>query len=261
MKTFLATFRFVCPIAAAFLVSVTVLSAQAQDRRVELEYQRVDTVSNEIRKGDGYSGSRFKGTDFTSATVNEGRITAFFPIQWRGSQEKLRLVLAPFQQAGSALPVRPIQFDGGGFQPGVPLALRYKFNTYRMSYTVPLFAENRIDSWQLRWGGTLAIRDARIKLSQPGIERDFKNVGPVPLLYVSASKALGTQWRIRGEVDAFPAPGGGGLFDGSLKVARDLTRDVELTAGVRYQFGGASGQDFYNFLRQWSGVAGVNMRF
>ncbi len=248
-------------IAAASLACCTIAAVHAQDRSIELEYQRVDTVSNEIRKGDGYSGTRFKATDFTGSTVNEGRVTAFFPIQWRGSNEELRLVIAPFQQSGSAIPARPIQYDGGAFQAGVPLALRYKFNTYRLSYTVPLFADNRADSWQLRWGGTLAIRDARTKLSQPGIERDFKNVGPVPLLYFSASKALGAQWHLRGEFDAFPAPGGGGLFDGSLKIARELARDVELTAGVRYQFGGASGQDFYNFLRQWIGVAGVNWRF
>ena len=36
------------------------------------------------------------------------------------------------------------------------------------------------------------------------------------------------------EFDAFPAPGGGGLFDGSVKIAYDITKDLVLTSGTSY---------------------------
>ena len=229
--------------------------------RLELEYQRFDTVTNIVRKGDDGTGTRFEATDYTGSHGNEGRISAFVPVNWFWKGDELRFVVAPFQQSGTATPTTPILYDGGLFRSGVPLTVLYKFNTYRITYDAPIFEALQGEGWNFRVGGTLAVRDARIKLSQPGIARDFTNWGPVPLLYFSAAKDLGAGWHLLGEFDAFPAPGGGGLFDGSLKAAYDLSPGVALTVGARYQFGGASGSDFYNFLREWAGVVGVNFSF
>jgi hypothetical protein len=229
--------------------------------RLELEYQRFDTATNVVRKGDDGTGTRFEATDYTGSRGNEGRVSAFVPVNWFWKGDELRFVVAPFQQSGTAVPSTPILYDGGLFQAGVPLTVLYKFNTYRITYDAPIFESLRADGWEFRLGGTLAVRDARIKLSQPGIERNFANWGPVPLLYFSAAKDLGAGWHLLGEFDAFPAPGGGGLFDGSLKAAYDVAPNVAITVGARYQFGGASGSDFYNFLREWAGVVGVNFSF
>jgi len=229
--------------------------------RVELEYQRIDTLTNSIRKGDNNTGTRFEATDYTGSQGNEGRLSAFIPVNWFWKGDELRFVIAPFQQSGTATPTSPILFDGAVFKAGTPLNILYKFNTYRITYDTPIFESTRADGWELRLGGTLALRDAQIKLTQPDIERNYKNQGPVPLLYFYAAKDLGAGWHLVGEFDAFPAPGGGGLFDGSLKAAYDITPTIALTAGARYQFGGASGSDFYNFLREWAGVVGVNFRF
>jgi hypothetical protein len=229
--------------------------------RIELEYQRIDTLTNIIRKGDNNTGTRFEATDYTGSQGNEGRLSAFIPVNWFWKGDELRFVIAPFQQSGTATPTTPILYDGGLFRAGVALTVLYKFNTYRITYDAPIFESLRDDGWEFRLGGTLAVRDAQIKLSQPGIERNFTNWGPVPLLYFSVAKDLGAGWHLVGEFDAFPAPGGGGLFDGSLKAAYDMTPTIALTAGARYQFGGASGSDFYNFLREWAGVVGVNFRF
>jgi hypothetical protein len=229
--------------------------------RLELEYQRFDTVTNVIRKGDDGTGTRFEATDFTGSQGNEGRVSAFVPVNWFWKGDELRFVIAPFQQSGTATPTSPILYDGELFRAGVPLNVLYKFNTYRITYDSPIFESLRDDGWELRIGGTLAVRDAQIKLSQPGTSRNFTNWGPVPLLYFAAAKDLGAGWHLLGEFDAFPAPGGGGLFDGSLKAAYDLSPGVALTVGARYQFGGASGSDFYNFLREWAGVVGVNFTF
>ena len=230
-------------------------------RRIELEYQRFYTATNVIRKGDDGSGTRFEATDYTGSHGNEGRISAFVPVNgiWKG--DELRFVIAPFQQSGTATPSTPILYDGGLFRAGVPLSVLYKFNTYRITYDTPVFESLREDGWAFRLGATLAVRDAQIKLSQPDIERNFTNWGPVPLVYFSAVKDIGARWQLLGEFDAFPAPGGGGLFDGSLKAAYAVSPTVALTAGLRYQFGGASDKDFYNFLREWAGVVGVNFSF
>jgi len=247
--------------APAFAQTSDVPQPSSTKWRLELEYQRFDTVTNIIRKGDNDTGTRFEATDYTGSQGNEGRLSAFVPVNWFWKGDELRFVIAPFQQSGTAPPTTPILYDGGLFRAGVPLTVLYKFNTYRITYDAPIFDSLRDDGWEFRLGGTLAVRDAQIKLSQPGIERTFTNWGPVPLLYFSAAKDLGAGWHLLGEFDAFPAPGGGGLFDGSLKAAYDLSPGVALTVGARYQFGGASGSDFYNFLREWAGVVGVNFSF
>ena len=189
------------------------------------------------------------------------RLTGFAPLNaWRDG-DALRVVIAPLQLSGTAVPTAPIDYDGGTFQAGAPLTVDYKFNTYRFSYVIPVFSAARADGWDLRIGATLAIRDAQIKLTQADLTRDFSNVGPVPLLYVSAARSLGKNWTIEGEFDAFPAPGGGGLFDGSLKAARAITPNFALTAGVRYQTGAADDPEIYNSLREVMLVLGVRGSF
>jgi hypothetical protein len=235
--------------------------ATAEKWRLELEYQGFNTATNVVRKGDDYTGTKFDAIDYTGSRGNEWRVSAFVPVNWFWKGDELRFVVAPFQQSGTAVPATPILYDGGLFQAGVPLTVIYKFNTYRVTYDAPILESLRPGGWELRLGGTLAVRDAQIKLSQTGIERDFTNWGPVPLLYFSAAKGLGGRWHLLGEFDAFPAPGGGGLFDGSLKAAYDISPNVAVTVGARYQFGGASGSDFYNFLRVWAAVAGINFGF
>jgi hypothetical protein len=100
----------------------------------------------------------------------------------------------------------PIDYDGGTFLPGVPLTVDDKFNTYRFTDLVPIFTDALQEGWDVRLGATLAIRDAQIKLSQGALVRDFSNVGPIPLLYMSAAKKWNGGWRVLGEFDASPCP-------------------------------------------------------
>jgi hypothetical protein len=131
-----------------------------------------------------------------------------------------------------------------------------------MTYDLPIFSELRISGWELRVGATVALRDARIQLSQPTLTRNYTNQGPIPfLLYGSAAKELAPGWRAVAEFDAFPAPGGGGLFDGSLKLAYDVTRNISLTAGYRYEIGGATEKSLYTLLSAGGVVAGLTLSF
>jgi hypothetical protein len=247
--------------SGAFAQATAEAASSPRPWRLEFEYQRLDVLKNVLQKPNDETGTRFEATAFTGSGANEGRVSAFTPVNWFWPGDELRFVIAPFQQSGTATPTSPIAFEGAVFKAGTPLSVLYKFNTYRITYDAPIFTALQAQGWDLRLGGTLAVRDAQVKLSQSGLERNFTNWGPVPLLYFSANKDLGAGWHFLSEFDAFPAPGGGGLFDGSAKLAYDITANVALTAGARYQFGGASGDDFYNFLREWAAVAGVNIRF
>jgi hypothetical protein len=229
--------------------------------RIDLEYQRFNVQANFAQRPNDASGTRFNVNDFASNTGNSFWLAAYGQVDWFVPKDEVRLVIAPFEQSGTGIPNSVILYDGGTFVPGVPLAVKYKFNTYRITYNVPVFSSTQADGWTFRMGGTLAIRDAQIKLSQGQQVRDFSNVGPVPLFYASMVGKLGQDWRLLGEIDAFPAPGGGGLYDGSLKLAYNLSRDFALTLGARYQAGGATDPEIYNSLRLWSATAGVSYSF
>lgn len=235
--------------------------ADASHWRVELEVQRVNTTTNVFRKGDDYGGSRIDMTAFAGSRQNELRLSAFSALNWLVPGDRLRFIAAPFRQKGSTVPAAPLVYDGVTFRPGLSLEAEYKFDTYRLTYERPFLADQTEAAWQFRLGGTLAVRDARIRLAQGSMVRDFKNRGPVPLLYFRAQRELAHGWKLAGEMDAFPAPGGGGLFDGAVKLMYRIAPHANLSIGTRYQFGGASQKDFYNFLRQWSGVASVEVRF
>lgn len=226
-----------------------------------MDYQRFYLENNAIQKPNTGEGSRFDATTFTGDSGNGVRLTGFAPLNWWRDGDALRVVVAPLKISGTAVSSTPISFYGATFSAGVPLTVDYKFNTYRFTYLVPVFSDARERGWDFRLGGTIGIRDAQIKLSQGSVVRVFTNVGPIPLLYGSATKSLGSGWSVLGEFDGFPAPGGGGLFDGSLKIARDITKQIALTAGVRYQIGSATDEEIYNSLREVMLVLGVRGSF
>ncbi len=243
----------------AFLVAS---NAQSQDVgrqpwTLELEYQRFRLDRNTVQKPNTYEGTRFESTDFTGDMGNSVRLTGFAPLGWWKTGDALRVVVAPLNISGTGISSTAINYYGRTFQAGIPITVNYRFNTYRFSYVVPIFTASREAGWDFRLGGTLGIRDAQIKLSQGGLSRDFSNVGPIPLLYASATKTLGRDWSLQGEFDGFPAPGGGGLFDGSLKIGYKVTPNLELTAGIRYQAGAAIDTEIYNSLQQTAVVIGM----
>jgi len=228
---------------------------------IELELQHVDTLANTVRKGEGYTGTRINVTQYTGQPSNDGRLTAFRTVNGFFNDDQLRFVIAPLRRYGTTTPGTRVLFDGLDFQQGSPATVVYKFNTYRVTYIARVLEGLRIDGWDFRLGGTVAFRDARNEVSQATNRRNFFNWGPVPLLYFSGIKNLGGRWRVVGDFDAFPAPGGGGLFDGALKLALDVSKHVEVNAGGRYQVGGATSRSYYNLLRDRAAVVGVNVHF
>jgi hypothetical protein len=237
------------------------MAAAESSPQLEIEGQVVDTRVDSVRKGDHYAGSEFDSTPFTGHTSWEVRFTLTCPLNRLVPDDELRLVAATFIASGSEPLAAPVLFDGTTFRPGQPLSVFYKFNTYRVTYDAPVWRMAGGDTWVVRLGGTLALRDAQVTLEQPGLSRPYRNLGPVPLLYASVVGRLGKRLTATVDFDAFPAPGGGGLFDGSARLAARVFHGASVFAGVRGQAGGASEPDFYNHLVQVSGIGGLDYRF
>jgi hypothetical protein len=260
-----------CAALAIILCIVAQSSATAQTEQtfgssssplqLLIEAQRVDTLVNSVRKGDHYAGSEFDTTPYTGHTSSEVRFTLFYALSGLIPGDELRLVAAPFIASGSAPLAGTLIYDGATFTPGEPLSVFFKFNTYRVTYDAPVWKGGRGHTFIVRLGGTLALRDAQVTLGQPGLIREYKNLGPVPLLYASVAGRLSEHMTASMEFDAFPAPGGGGLFDGSALLAGRISAGGSVFAGVRGQAGGASEAYFYSHLVQVSGIAGISYRF
>jgi hypothetical protein len=246
------------------LLSVQTGRARADEpspSSVELEFQEFRIENNQIQRPNSRRGTRFEAADFTGDSGSGVRLNLFVPLNWRQPRDELRVAIAPLTISGPGISPKPITYEGATFEAGVPLNVDYRFNTYRVTYLVPIFANALQEGWDLRAGATIAMRDAQIRLSQGALIREFSNVGPIPLLYMSATKSIGGRWHLLGEFDAFPAPGGGGLFDGSLKIACNVTRDFDLTVGLRYQVGAAEDPEIFNSLRQLALAVGVRATF
>jgi hypothetical protein len=236
-------------------------AARSTPWRIDVEYQRFDVGNNEVQRPNDLAGTRFNVNDFAGSSGNTAWLAVYARPGWFFADDGLRFVVAPFKQSGSGLSRTAILYDGAVFRAGIPIDVSYKFNTYRLTYDIPVLESLGSDGWDFRVGGTIAVRDASVRLSQPAVSRNFSSWGAIPLLYLGMTRTLGSGWKVLGEVDAFPAPGGGGLFDGSLKLAYSVSKTVALTAGARYEFGGATDSTFYNSLRIWSATAGVTMSF
>ncbi|MFM1988983.1 MAG: hypothetical protein RJA99_1940 [Pseudomonadota bacterium] len=255
--------------AAALLAFGAALPAAAQTRSataappsVEIELDRFRLAVNEIQRPNDASADRFSALPYVGSGLVTGRLSVDLPFERWGAGHRIGLAWAPLTAEGSAPPATALRYQGSTFAAGVPMDLRYRFDTWRFTYSVPLLEPDAGGAgWSLRAGGTLAIRDAQIRLSQAGRTEDFTNVGPVPLLHVSARRELGSGWAFEGAFDAFPAPGGGGLFDGTARIGLRLTPSLTVAAGIRHLEGGASGSALYTYLRATSATLTLRASF
>jgi hypothetical protein len=238
---------------AAALAPAATCAAPAQ---LELEVAAVDITSNVVQRANDAGGDRFDVTPLAGRSTTAGRLTFVHPVACGRDGAELRLTIAPLQQVGTGAARATIRYDGDAFE-ARPLSVLYQFNTYRVTYDVPVF--RALADWELRAGATLAIRDAQIRLAQEPRRRSFVNYGPVPLAYGAATWQASPRWSVRVEGDAFPAPGGGGLFDASARIEYVLHPALRAFAGVRYVAGGADDPEIYNSLHGRAAILGVRV--
>jgi len=224
-------------------------ASQSDDRwMVQLEVDPSQTTSNTLQRPNNSTTTRFDIVDFTGEDITLGRFSLAHRVDWGRTGAELRLDIVPFQQSGTRVPTSTIRYNGTTFEAGVPLSALYQFNTYRLTYDVPVFSNVAPEFWTFRLGGTLAIRDEQTRLEQPGLRTNYINFGPVPLLYAYSVWRVSNEWRVESDLDSFPAPGGGGLLDTSARMVWCASRHASLFLGIRYEAGGATGDTFFNFF-------------
>jgi len=228
---------------------------------VQFEVDPSQTTSNTLQRRNNSTTTRFDIVNFTGEDATLGRFAVAHTIDWGRQGAELRFDIVPFQQSGTRVPASMIRYNGTTFEAGVPLTALYQFNTYRLTYDVPLFASVAPGIWTFRLGGTLAIRDAQTRLEQTGLRTNYVNFGPVPLLYAYSGWRLTDEWRVESDLDGFPAPGGGGLADTSARLVWLASHHASVFLGIRYEAGGATSDTFYNCLHQRSALAGVRLIF
>lgn len=145
-----------------------------------------------------------------------------------------------------------ILFRGQTFTADESTSFDYKFDTYRLTYRYALVAHPR---FELALGATALVRDAEIRLSEPGHSAAEKNVGVVPLLSFRIAGSLGGPFWLAVDGDALAAKQG--RAEDVLFALELRTGKLAFRAGYRLLEGGADSSSVYNFAWFHQVVAGV----
>jgi hypothetical protein len=248
-------------VRAAGLVLVVLvgsaLAVAAQDQpRVVVEVEGGGTwlARNDVQIPNE-TGTRFSLVDVIGAGPSGLlRIEAAWNLADRHS---VRLVYAPIRVEGAGTSDRDLLFAGELFGSGQPLDATYQFNSFRATYRYRIFHG---DTWTWRLGATAFVRDARVALSQAGLEAEDTDVGVVPLGHLSGEARLGERWRLVLDLDVTAAPQGRAIdFGGRLQYA--LTERWALGLGYRTIEGGADVTQVFNFAWLNAAVANLALRF
>jgi hypothetical protein len=198
----------------------------------------------------GGTGTRFSLSDgaFESDVAPILRVQAGA----RLGRHALFATFAPVRLQSSGSSGEPVLFRGRSFTAGEDASARYRFDTYRLTYRYALVDAAR---FELALGATVLVRNAEIRLSQPGRSTAEKNVGLVPLASLRIAGNLGGPVWLALDGDAL-ASTQGRAEDVSLALE---FRSGELTfrAGYRVLEGGADNDTVYNFAWIHQVTAGV----
>jgi hypothetical protein len=239
---------------ALALLAFATLSLPAAAGSIDIDLLSVSQQRNSVQIPNSSLGSRFSLVDVLGKAEQPAlRATVVFGGFRPGHQ--WRLVAAPFEIEDEGRLPSAVDFNGTRFSAG-PVRATYAFNSYRLTYRLPL-AESA--NWTWHWGVTGKIRDAEISLAQGGLRAAKTDTGFVPLLHLSGEAAYG-RWRLSLDGDAL-ASGQGRAIDVGARVGYALSPSFELFGGLRVIEGGADNDTLYNFalLRQFS--LGLRARF
>jgi hypothetical protein len=245
------THRAISILAAAAALAFAV-SARAENRlSIELEGGAVWQARNDFA---------VPGDTGTLVRLPQGEASAAFraSLQWDlGRRFSLRFVAAPLSTETDFVLTSPVLFQGVTFQPGQTVTTDYRFDTYRVT-GYWRFAPSQ--TWRLRAGVTVLVRDAAIALSSVSDQAEKTNTGAVPLLYGAGRWQATDGFALEVEADAAAAPQGRAL-DASFKGIWALSPSTEVQFGVRALDGGADNDEVISFGTFYYLVAGVAFRF
>jgi hypothetical protein len=221
----------------------------------ELELGPTWQSKNDVQIPNTEAGTRFSLADLVgSGPYLAGRLYVTWNISERHS---IRALLAPLSYTKPGTFDESVDFAGTSFDPDVSTDATYKFNSWRLGYRYRLLRSEHFRWWI---GFTAKIRDAKIRLEQPGKAAEDTDVGFVPLLNLGLEYRPARRLYLLLDVDGL-AGGPGRAIDGALKIGYDLSHRWSLAAGYRAVEGGVDIERVYNFAWFNYAVASVSFRF
>lgn len=254
----LACLSLLLPVPAALAQAADPWPGRADMRRaIEIEVQAVQSSRNDVQIPNDARGTRFGLDGLTGGGAFPGvRLEVVWPVNAR---DELRGLIAPLRASGDAVLGGPVDFQGARFAAGADTRADYRFDSYRLTWRRLVWST---DTGALRLGLTGKVRDALIRLEQPGggPSAQKTDTGFVPLLHAAWEQRLGERWRFVADIDALGG-GQGRAIDAGLKLRYAIAPDWSASLSWRVLDGGADNGNLYNMARfQFIGV-GVQRRF
>ncbi len=220
---------------------------------IDLEFGLYRFTRNDVRiPNEG--GTRFALDDLTGSSGSDLRLHATW---WWNERNALRLTLAPIGISGTGVPDEAIDFAGESFAAGVPTRGDYRFNTYRLTWR---YRFHRGERWDWSAGAAVLVRDASIRLTQPGLSAVDDDLGVVPLLHAHGRHRFSERTTLVMDFEGAWSPQGR-AFDIGLRVERDFAGGWYGHAGLRTLEGGADVSDVYAFAWLHFATLGFGYRF
>lgn len=241
--------RILPVLLAAFVASAG--AAVAGPLWLEVESGPVWQSLNDVQVPNDVSGTRVSLVD----VVGKGPATGLrVYLGWRlGERDELRVLYAPLRFEESGVTGGAVDFAGESFAAGAPTDAVYKFNSYRLTYS-RLWRDG--ETWDWRIGLTAKIRDARVRLTQDGVQGTKDDVGFVPLLHLRGRAELSERWELLLDLDAL-AGGPGRAEDLAVKLGWEAAPGWKIRVGYRTVEGGADVDSVYAFA--WLHAATVSV--
>jgi hypothetical protein len=203
----------------------------------------------------GDTGSKFSFSDeLDSGVVFSPRVEAGYEF---ADRHFVRFMASLLRLEDKGTLKRNIMFDDKIFTAGTEVKGKYRFDSYRASYTY-LF----LNDGALKFGAGITgkIRDAEISLEGGGQKGGLSNTGFVPLFNYYLEWILTPAYSLLTYGDAAWSPYGRAedIFAGMLYRFNESTA---LMAGYRMLEGGADNDTVYTFSMFHYAVLGVELRF
>jgi hypothetical protein len=207
--------------------------------RLEAELGPSWQSRNDVRiPGDG--GTLLALDEFDKGPFFFERVSAWYRFNDRHA---LRALYAPFEVTVSGTPATDVAFDGEIFPGGEPLDATYQFHSYRLAY---LYTPRPRGRWEVTFGFSAKVRDARVALAAASRTHEYNNVGFVPLLLARVEVRLSPRLSGLLDVEALAAPQGR-AEDATLQLRYRVSDGMDVGAGYRMVEGGADNDKILTF--------------
>lgn len=221
------------------LIIVTLFSALCYaDSKFNIEVGRVKNSYNKV-KIDGDDGTLFN----LRPSFEEEFYYRLSYIQKLNERHGLRFLYAPLKLDGKKQFSKDINFSGVNFSSNGVTDTEYQFNSYRGTYFYQLV---KSEEFNLNLGGTLKVRDAKVKLKQGSVSKTKRNTGLVPLVYLYSEYKWKNGLQVALDFDGLMAPQGR-AFDVAVLWGYNFSPSLQLNLGYRMLEGGVDNENVYNF--------------